>query len=169
MSSTEPGQRPLENKEHAWFGRTMSNVDAGAGATDPFAVEELTPEACWEMLRSARVGRLATCTDGRPHLVPINFIVDRGTLVFRTAEGTKLTALRRAEVAFEVDDFDPASGTATSVIVTGRAAEITRPEDWESAQSLLLFPWHVDPKPHFVRIMPDIVTGRRFRAVYAGS
>ena len=30
------------------------------------------------------------------------------------------------------------------------------------------FPWDVVPKSHFVRIVADEVSGRRFRAVYAG-
>ena len=134
---------------------------------DPFAVEELDPRACWDYLRAAHVGRLAVCIDGRPHVVPINFIVQRRSIVFRTAEGTKLAALPGREVAFEVDDYDSGSRSATSVIVVGRATEMTEPDEWESAQSLPLFPWHVAPKPHFVRIVPDRVTGRRFRAAYA--
>ena len=132
-----------------------------------FADEELAPDECWDYLRSAHVGRLAVCIDGHPHVVPINFIVQRRSIVFRTAEGTKLAALPRREVAFEVDDYDPGSRSATSVIVVGRATEMTEPDEWESAQSLPLFPWHVAPKPHFVRIVPDRVTGRRFRAAYA--
>ena len=138
----------------------------GTGNADPFAVEELAVDACWDYLRSAHVGRLAVCIGGRPHLVRINFILHRRSIVFRTAEGTKLAALPRAEVAFEVDDYDPRTRCATSVIVAGRATEVTEPDEWESAQSLPLFPWHVAPKPHFVRIVPDRVTGRTFRAAY---
>jgi nitroimidazol reductase NimA-like FMN-containing flavoprotein (pyridoxamine 5'-phosphate oxidase superfamily) len=133
-----------------------------------FAVLELTTEECWELLRSTRVGRLASCALGRPYVVPINFIVDEHTLVFRTAEGTKLAALRNASpVAFEIDDHDAQSRCATSVIVTGRATEVTEPADWDAVHVLPLFPWHVEPKAHFVRITPEVVTGRRFRAVYA--
>jgi uncharacterized protein len=137
------------------------------GDADPFTVEELDLDACWDYLRAARVGRLAVCVDGRPHVVPINFIVHRRSIVFRTAEGTKLAALAHAEVAFEVDDYDPRTRYATSVIVAGRASAVAEPEEWESAQALPLFPWHVAPKPYFVRIVPESVTGRRFRAAYA--
>jgi uncharacterized protein len=137
------------------------------GNADPFAVEELDEDSCWDYLRAARVGRIAVCIDGRPHVVPINFFVNRRSIVFRTAEGTKLAALPRAEVAFEVDDYDPRTRCATSVIVAGRATAVTEPDEWESAQSLPLFPWHIAPKPYFVRIVPELVTGRRFRAAYA--
>lgn len=133
----------------------------------PFAVDELTSAECWELLRSSRVGRLASCAQGRPYIVPVNFIVDGRTIVFRTAEGTKLAAVRHAApVSFEIDDHDPQTGTATSVVVTGRATEITEPDEWDAAQERPLFPWHVEPKAYFVRISPDEVTGRRFRAVY---
>ena len=125
-------------------------------SSHPLAVEELTSEECWDVLRSTRVGRLASCANGRPHLVPINFIVDGRTLVFRTAEGTKLAAIRHASpVAFEVDDHDAQTGCATSVVVAGRADEVTEPAEWASALLLPLFPWHVAPKAHFVRITPE--------------
>ena len=60
-------------------------------------------------------------------------------------------------------------GRAWSVIVAGRATEVTRADEWEHVHDLLLFPWHLAPKPFFVRIVPEAVTGRRFRAVYAGA
>ncbi len=88
--------------------------------------------------------------------------------MFRTAAGTKLAAARDQAVAFEIDDYDARSQQATSVIVSGRAEEITEVEEWENALGLPLFPWDVVPKSHFVRIVADEVSGRRFRAVYAG-
>ena len=41
---------------------------------------------------SAQVGRLAVSIKEQPDIFPINFVVDHGTVVFRTAEGTKLAA-----------------------------------------------------------------------------
>jgi uncharacterized protein len=133
------------------------------------AVEELTAPTCWALLASTRVGRLAVCMSGMPRIFPVNFVVDERTIVFRTAPGTKLSALKNSHVAFEIDDYDPDSGHASSVIVEGRASEITEGADWNHAIGLPLFPWHVSPKAHFVRITPDNVSGRRFRAVYAGT
>ena len=74
-----------------------------------------------------------------------------------------------ADVEFEVDHYDASTGRAWSVIVAGRATEVTRADEWEQVHDLLLFPWHLAPKPFFVRIVPEAVTGRRFRAVYAGA
>jgi uncharacterized protein len=130
--------------------------------------EQLAPAACWDVLRSLRVGRLAVCADGRPLILPVNYVVDGSSIVFRTAAGTKLTASRDRNVAFEVDDYDDRSQLASSVVIAGRAVEITDIDEWDQALSLPLFPWDVAPKSRFVRIIPDSVTGRRFRAVYAG-
>jgi nitroimidazol reductase NimA-like FMN-containing flavoprotein (pyridoxamine 5'-phosphate oxidase superfamily) len=134
--------------------------------TDRFGVTVLELNECWRLLRQAEVGRLAVSIRDLPDLFPINFIVDRGTVVFRTAEGTKLAAavLGRA-VAFEIDGYDAEAGEAWSVVIKGRAVEIERMQDVFDALDLPLFPWHASPKHRFVRIEPDDVTGRRFHVV----
>lgn len=145
-----------------------SSVPAAPGPdpTNPYAVEVLEPASCWSMLRSSRVGRIAACVDGHPHIFPVTFVVDGESIVFRTARGTKLAATSDAEVAFEVDSYDETTGTAASVIVAGRAKEIVDADEWEDALVLPLFPWLVAPMGHFVRITAAEVSGRRFRAPY---
>lgn len=66
----------------------------------------LTVSACWELLRQAVVGRLAVVVDGGPEIFPVNYLVDHGSIIFRTAEGTKLANAIDGPVAFEVDDYD---------------------------------------------------------------
>ncbi len=136
--------------------------------SDRFATEELTAPDCWDLVSSTVVGRIAVCLDGRADIFPINFIRDGESLVFRTAPGTKLSAARNHHVAFEIDGYEADTGSAWSVIVAGRAAEIVSALEWSDARDLPLFPWHVAPKGHFVRIVAEEITGRRFRAVYAG-
>lgn len=123
---------------------------------------ELDDSESWALLREAMVGRLAVVVDDRPDVFPVNHVVDHGTLVFRTAEGTKLAAAVDQHVAFEVDGYDPTSGQAWSVVVKGRAREVKQLDDMLDAIGLPLFPWHASPKPRFVRIEPLEVTGRRF-------
>ncbi|HEY3005191.1 MAG TPA: pyridoxamine 5'-phosphate oxidase family protein, partial [Kribbellaceae bacterium] len=53
-------------------------------------VTSLTEDECWRRLETADVGRLAVVIAGEPEIFPINFVVDGHSLVFRTAEGTKL-------------------------------------------------------------------------------
>ena len=103
----------------------------------------LETDTCWDLLRQADVGRLAVSIADHPDIFPINFVVDHGTVVFRTAEGTKLAAaVLGRSVAFEVDGYDPAAGDAWSVVIKGHAREIERMQDMFDALDLPLFPWH---------------------------
>ena len=124
---------------------------------------ELDESACWGLLRSAEVGRLAIVVDRRPEIFPINFVVDHATVVFRTAGGTKLDWAAGRDVAFEVDGYEPDGGVAWSVVVKGLAREVKGMYEALDALELPLFPWHTSSKPHIIRIEPDQVTGRRFR------
>ena len=45
----------------------------------------LESNECWALLRAADVGRLAVSIAERPDIFPVNFAVDHGTIVFRTA------------------------------------------------------------------------------------
>ncbi|EMY34745.1 pyridoxamine 5'-phosphate oxidase-like FMN-binding protein [Arthrobacter crystallopoietes BAB-32] len=135
----------------------------------PEGIENLSSSECWELFRSTDVGRLAVVVDGHPDLFPINYVVDHGSIVFRTARGTKLdAALSDAKVAFETDGYRPASNIAWSVVVKGPAERLSSIEDVLGSTLLPLFPWQAGEKNNFVRIVPDEVTGRRFR-VQTGS
>ena len=126
-------------------------------------LEHLSPERCWELLGTSEVGRLAVCTGGYPDIFPINYVVDDRSIVFRSAEGTKLAAavLGRA-VAFEVDEYDPDDGWAWSVVAKGPAIELGPVVDLFAEADLPPFPWHASSTPRYVRIRPTEVTGRRF-------
>jgi nitroimidazol reductase NimA-like FMN-containing flavoprotein (pyridoxamine 5'-phosphate oxidase superfamily) len=126
----------------------------------------LEPRECWLLLRHTEVGRLAVAVGGHPDIFPVNFVVDRGAVVFRTAEGTKLVAAVLGHaVAFECDGYEPATGEAWSVVVKGRATEMAPEPKVFATRELPLFPWHAAPKPRFVRIEGREVTGRRFHVV----
>jgi uncharacterized protein len=132
------------------------------GVTSATSTQELSVPACWSLLRSTPVGRLATILDGRPDIHPVNFVVDHGSVVFRTAEGSKLRGAAGHDVAFEVDGYDAADGVAWSVVVKGTAREVHDLDETITVMLLPLFPWQDGLKPRFVRIEPELVTGRRF-------
>src|SRR5215217_3543233 len=135
----------------------MVDHDAGSG------VEELSESACWEMLRTTSIGRLAVWVDNHPDIFPLNFAVDHGTVVFRTRTGTKLSAaLSEIPVALEADGYDAARTEAWSVVVKGEAEEIVRVQDLMDTVDLPLFPWQAGDKGRFIRIVPGSVSGRRF-------
>ena len=73
---------------------------------DDEVVTELTWEECWEMLRAEEFGRLAYRMVDEVHITPINYAVEGGSLLFRTAEGNKLLAVvMGSQVAFEIDRY----------------------------------------------------------------
>ena len=125
-------------------------------------MEHLTVSESWSLLRSMPVGRLAVVVDGKPEIFPLNHVVDQGTLVFRTSEGTKLSGAVGHDVAYEVDGIDETGTVAWSVVIKGRASEVARLHESLEALDLPLHPWHRGPKPRVVRIEPEEVHGRRF-------
>src|SRR5262245_4343474 len=126
-------------------------------------VTVLGEDECWRLLRTADVGRLAVVLTGEPEIFPVNFVVDGRTVVFRTAEGTKLFAVTASSrVAFESDGYDLASGEAWSVVVKGTAERLEHFSDIYAAEELVLFPWQAGQKQWFVRIGRTTVTGVKF-------
>ena len=127
------------------------------------AITELRQDACWELLRTAVLGRLAVAASGHPELFPINYLVDRGTVLFRTDPGTKLAAsLDQALATFEVDGYLTETHEAWSVVVKGTLEPVLATSEVVDAVALPLFPWQGGAKAFFVRIVPDAVSGRRF-------
>lgn len=126
----------------------------------------LEPHQCWALLRCAAVGRLAVSVGGRPDIFPVNYAVDRGTVVLRTAEGTKLAAVAaNPMVAFEVDGWEPDADTAWSVVVKGRGQRPSSTDEIIDSVALPLYPWHGGRKESIVRIAVEQITGRRFERV----
>jgi len=122
----------------------------------------LSEHECWDLLKSVALGRLVTSVDGRPEIFPVNFVVQRRTVLFRTAEGTKLiSAAINNHVVFEADEHDVAEGW--SVIVKGVARSLRTDEQIEEAERAGLLSWTAPAKTHYVRVIPEIITGRRFR------
>ncbi|WP_396668470.1 pyridoxamine 5'-phosphate oxidase family protein [Microbacterium sp. R86528] len=124
-------------------------------------VEQLSAETCWELLTRAQLGRLALAVHGEIDIFPVNFIVHEGSLLFRTAPGTKLFELSvNPRVAFEVDEFD--DGVAASVVLKGEAERVEAQDEVDEADTLGLKPWIPTLKYRWVRITPTSLSGRRF-------
>ena len=92
--------------------------------------QELTRSECFELLAHEHLGRVAVVDDHGPVVIPVNFVLDRHMVVFRTDEGTKLDAASRgSRVAFEVDGMDAVAHTGWSVLVRGEAVEVIDPAE----------------------------------------
>ena len=124
-------------------------------------VTELSEDESWKLLSSLALGRLVTTVDGRAEIFPVNFVVQHRTLLFRTAEGTKLlSTIMNNQVVFEADDHNVAEGW--SVIVRGTAQMLTTAAEIDTAEHAGLYPWVATEKLRFVRITPTEISGRRF-------
>lgn len=130
-------------------------------APDTKPVTILAESECWSLLGGVTLGRLVTSVDGEPEIFPVHFVVQQRTILFRTAEGTKLasTAINK-NVLFEADDHTITEGW--SVIVRGTARTPQTDDDIRDAEQAWLYPWTATPKPHVIRIRPVRITGRRF-------
>lgn len=128
--------------------------------------DAIPAEECLRLLASEEVGRLAVVLAGQPRVFPVNYALDGDAVVFRTAPGSKLEAISRSLVAFEVDRFSPSSGTGWSVVVEGFAQEVTSadaPGLRERMAALRVRPWTSGDRHHYVRIIPVSITGSRLR------
>lgn len=122
----------------------------------------LSESESWRLLASTGLGRLVTSADAEPEIFPVNFVVQDRTVLFRTAEGTKLvSAAINNRVLFEADERNAVEGW--SVIVKGVARMLHTDEDIEIAERAQLQPWTATLKLHYVRVIPTQITGRRFQ------
>lgn len=125
-------------------------------------VTVLSEDESWRRLGGVALGRLVTSFAGEPEIFPVNFVVQRRTVLFRSSEGTKLfSAVGNSIVLFEADDHNVAEGW--SVIVRGRAKALRTDAEIKEAERAQLMPWTAIAKIHYVRVTPSEITGRHFR------
>jgi hypothetical protein len=138
----------------------------------PEGMIELSSEESWALLEdnvrlAGAVGRVAVAIMNHPDVFPVNYAVDHTesgpSVVFRTAEGTKLAAaVLGTAVAFEIDGYDTIAGEAWSVVLKGQAHEVESIHGVFDTDDMPIFPWHSGPKHRVVRIVAEEVSGRRF-------
>lgn len=124
-------------------------------------VAALSPAECWEKLSRQELGRIVTHVGDTIDIFPINYVTDHETLVFRTAEGSKLLELTVNEnVLFEIDDYTESE--AWSVVVRGHAHRLETTDQVEHADTPALQPWIPTLKYNYVRVDPTTLSGRAF-------
>jgi hypothetical protein len=139
----------------------MINSDDAEQWTPQGPIRILSESEAWARLDGSSFGRLAVSVLNQPEIFPINYYSDGHTILFRTAEGTKLLELTiNSSVAFETDSYSESH--AWSVVVKGRATAIESQEEIFEADKLPLVPWIPTLKYIYVRITPTEITGREF-------
>jgi PPOX class probable F420-dependent enzyme len=105
----------------------------------------MTPEAARERFAAARVARLATAdAEGRPHLVPMVFVLAGETIYSAVDAKPKRTdRLRRLanaaanpHVALLADHYDDADWTALWWVRADGVARVLAPEDEEAVRAV---------------------------------
>lgn len=137
----------------------MAAVDGGTW------MEHLSAQECWSLLTAATIGRVAVLVDSAPEIYPVNHVVDGESVVFRTNAGNKLHAVDRTpSVCFEVDGYDAETRGGWSVLVKGKAVELSSAAELQADTELPRRFWGSGDKSHWIRIVPYEITGRRIVA-----
>lgn len=133
-------------------------------------LEQLSTAECHALLVTIPIGRIVFTENALPAIQPVNFVLHGTDIVFRTRHESKLAAaMDRAIVAFEVDDYDPDLRTGWSVVLIGLARVIRDRDELAQLDDLPLMPWATGDRPHFIKVEPSMVSGRRLRQVVAAE
>jgi nitroimidazol reductase NimA-like FMN-containing flavoprotein (pyridoxamine 5'-phosphate oxidase superfamily) len=135
------------------------------------SIFEILDEAeCLAILDRAPVGRIGLSAGALPVVLPVNFTLIDGAIVFASDRGLKLDAAQAGVVAcLEVDGYDVWSHEGWSVLATGRLEEITEPDQLARAHRLPLSPWALRDPDHYVRLPIEILSGRRINRLQRGE
>ena len=125
-------------------------------------VEELHRDECLELLQyNSHVGRLGFIVDGRPMILPVNYLAQETFLVFCTSTGTTLSSTDGAPVVFEVDGVRSLYRSGWSVLVQGVAHAVSDPEEIERLRRGPLKSWANPGPQQWIRVSIDEISGRR--------
>lgn len=134
-----------------------------------------TPEVLDEaesllLVSSVGFGRLAYSGRYGLTVMPVNYKLHEGSILFRTAHNSPTdedlrTGLPGAEyqVAFEVDHIDVDTREGWSVLIQGDAHHVDTEAERVSVLAAGLESWAGGEREHFLRIFPTRITGRRLR------
>jgi nitroimidazol reductase NimA-like FMN-containing flavoprotein (pyridoxamine 5'-phosphate oxidase superfamily) len=131
-------------------------------------LEELSEAESLRLIGQAQIGRIGFTGRFGPVVLPVNFKLVDGAVIFRTQEYGHIaedlrTGITGAEykVAFEVDQADAAMRTGWSVLIQGAVHHVDDKEERASLLAVGLEPWAGGERALFLRIVPSLVTGRR--------
>jgi nitroimidazol reductase NimA-like FMN-containing flavoprotein (pyridoxamine 5'-phosphate oxidase superfamily) len=140
-------------------------------ATDHAGLEILHFGDCYRLLESVPVGRIGFFAGGEVVILPVNFLVDGQDVVFRTGIGSKLASVDIGHyVGFEADDWDSATHSGWSVVLSGLAEVVESDAECARLDALGLRQWGgAIADRTWVRIRPASINGRRTAESDAGD
>jgi nitroimidazol reductase NimA-like FMN-containing flavoprotein (pyridoxamine 5'-phosphate oxidase superfamily) len=139
------------------------------GGMEPI-VEELTEAESLRLIEQAEIGRIGFTSRYGPVIVPVNYKVLEGSVIFRTETGNAIaedlrTGIADAEykIAFEIDELNSANRTGWSVLIQGAAHYVEGEEERAAVLKVGVEPWAGGDRDVYLRIKPTAITGRRIR------
>jgi len=139
-------------------------------------VEVMSPAEMHELLQRERFGHLGCARDSRPYVVPMHYAYDGKELYFFTTQGMKTQYIdANPHVCLQVEEITDSTHWR-SIMVTGRATEITNHEEMQRAMKFIternpsltpaISATQVDAIGRAVdialyRITPEIIDGRQ--------
>ncbi len=125
-------------------------------------------EECLRIISPGGVGRIGFLGAEGPTVLPVNYRLHEGAIIFRTAFGGPINQDLRSgiegaeiKVAFQVDHIDEAEQGGWSVCVRGPVRHVTPPEELPGMTIAGVEPWAGGERELDVRIVPQQITGRR--------
>jgi nitroimidazol reductase NimA-like FMN-containing flavoprotein (pyridoxamine 5'-phosphate oxidase superfamily) len=133
-------------------------------------LEQLSEQESLRLAAGAVVGRIGFTGRYGPVVLPVNFKLIDGAVVFRTDGESALdqdlrTGITDAEyrVAFEIDQIDESERTGWSVMVQGAAHYLEDQGERAAAAAAGIDPWAGGDKDVYISIRPAHITGRRIK------
>lgn len=129
-------------------------------------MKQLDQDECLGLISAGGIGRIAYTSRFGPAVLPVNYKVHDGAIVFRTAEHGPLdedlrTGIADADykVAFEIDEIDLESRLGWSVLIQGPAHHVTG-SDEGAVRNVGVEAWAPGERELFIRIVPSRISGR---------
>src|SRR6266700_7855435 len=130
----------------------MATHEQPSAQSDHAGLEVLAFGACLDKLASVPVGRVGFLSAGEVMILPVNHVMDGHSVVFRTAEGSKLAGAGVGyPVTFEADSYDVAAEAGWSVVVHGHAEVIEDDDQARRLDDLGLRSYGSTERPYWVR------------------
>jgi nitroimidazol reductase NimA-like FMN-containing flavoprotein (pyridoxamine 5'-phosphate oxidase superfamily) len=100
-------------------------------------VEDMSPAEMHALLERESFGHLGCARDGRPYVVPMHYAYDGKELFFFTTQGMKTQYIdANPQVCLQVEEITDSTHWR-SVMVVGRATEITGHEELQRAMKFI--------------------------------
>ena len=154
-------------EDEADLGSPSGSSSAGPGVNARRVVERLGEAECMELLADGGMGRLVFNNRYGPTALPVEYKIDKGSMVLGTWDPVFDEDLRTGieyadyQVAVEVDQVDPQAREGWIVLARGAAHHLDTEAERAPFIGTGLMPWIEGIPAHFIRVSPTTIFGVR--------